>query len=554
MSIDAFATDHRDGSATDPVDFDAIVVGAGVGGLRMLQELRSLGLSVRVIEAASDVGGTWYWNRYPGARTDSQSWVYAYSFSKELQDSWRWRERFPSQPEALSYLEHFADQFDLRRDITFNTKVKSAVFNDAHTSWTVSTDRGESYTCTYFITATGPLSEPYVPDFDGLDDFGGQWLLPQRWPKEPVDFVGKRVAVIGSGATAVQIAPLVAREAAELMVFQRTANWVLPARNDVITDFEDRDIKANYDRIWNQARNHFYGFAMDLAGRTASDVSPEEQLRILERGWEIGGFGFIFETFDDILVNDEANKIVADFVRGKIRKIVSDPATAELLCPTDHPIAGKRPPLGHHYYETFNRENVRLIDVSSTPISRITPAGIQVGDDEYEADIIIFATGFDAVTGTLAQIDIRGRDGIALVDKWEHGPITHLGIAVEGFPNMFMVGGPQTPFANIPVVAEGIVEWIGAALKYMRDNGIERMEAEADASDRWRQLLDDIANSTVLVKGKRTWWSGDNVPGKPHAVLFYFGGVGLFRQECQAVVDADYEGFTFTTKRVATAG
>jgi cation diffusion facilitator CzcD-associated flavoprotein CzcO len=533
-------------SSTKHVDFDAVVIGAGVSGLRMLQELRTLGLSAHVIEAASDVGGTWFWNRYPGARTDSQSWVYAYSFSKELQEDWRWSERFPSQAEALSYIEHFADRFDLRRDIEFDTKVKSSAFDDASTTWTVTTDRGDSYTCKYFITATGPLSEPYVPDFEGIHDFRGQWLQTQRWPKEPVDFTGKRVAIIGTGATAVQIIPLVAREAAQLTVFQRTPNWVIPGRNDIITDFEDRDIKANYDKIWEQARNHFYGFAMDPAGRTTADVSPEEQQRILERGWEIGGFGFIFETFDDILVDDDANKIVADFVRHKIRQIVADPETAELLCPTDHPIAGKRPPLGHYYYETFNRDNVRLVDVSSTPISRFTPAGIQVGDDEYEADIVIFATGFDAVTGTLAQIDIRGRDGLALNTKWEHGPNTQLGIGVEGFPNMFMVCGPQTPFANIPVVAEGIVEWIGAALKNMRDNDIERMEAEADASDRWRQQLDDIANSTVLVKGKRAWWSGDNVPGKPHAILFYFGGVGNYRQECQAVVDSNYNGFTLT--------
>ncbi|CDZ87200.1 NAD(P)/FAD-dependent oxidoreductase [Rhodococcus electrodiphilus] len=537
---------HRDAPPVRSTDFDAVVVGAGFSGLRMLQELRGLGMSARVIEAGSDVGGTWYWNRYPGARTDSQSWVYAYSFSEELQQDWRWRERYPTQPETLSYFEHVADRFDMRRDIEFDTKVESAVFDDASTTWTVTTDRGQSYTCRYFITATGPLSQPYLPDFDGLADFEGQWLLTGRWPKEGVDFAGKRVAVVGTGATAVQIIPLVAREAAQLTVFQRTPSWALPARNDILTDFEDRAIKANYDAIWEQARQHFYGFPMDLAGRTGSDVTPEEQQRILERAWEIGGFGFLFETFDDILVNDETNKIVSDFVRNKIRTVVEDPATAELLCPKDHPIGSKRPPLGHYYYETYNRDNVRLVDVSTTPISRITPKGIRVGDDEYEADIIIFATGFDAVTGTLNQIDIRGRDGVELRSKWEHGPRTHLGIGVDGFPNMFMVCGPQTPFANIPVVAEGIVEWIGTALQHMHDNGIERMEAEPDAVEQWRKHLDDIVNATVLVRAERIWWLGDNIPGKPHAVLFYFAGAGAYRQECQACIDEGFEGFTLT--------
>ncbi|QTJ70840.1 NAD(P)/FAD-dependent oxidoreductase (plasmid) [Rhodococcus sp. ZPP] len=523
-----------------------MVVGAGFSGLRMLQELRGLDMSARVIEAGSDVGGTWYWNRYPGARVDSQSWVYAYSFSEDLQQNWRWSERYPAQPETLSYLEHVANQFDLRRDVEFDTKVQSAEFDDASTTWTVTTDQGQSYTCRYFITATGPLSQPYLPDFDGLADFEGQWFQTARWPEEGVDFAGKRVAVVGTGATAVQVIPQVAREAAELTVLQRTPNWVLPARNDVLTDFEDREIKANYEAIWKQARQHFYGFPMDPAGRTRSDVTPEEHQRILERGWEIGGFGFIFETFDDILVDDEANKIVADFVRNKIRMIVEDPATAELLCPKDHPIGGKRPPLGHYYYETYNRDNVRLVDVSTTPITRITPNGIQVGNDRYEADIIIFATGFDAVTGTLNQIDIRGRDGVELRSKWEHGPRTQLGIGVDGFPNMFMVGGPQTPFANIPVVAEGIIEWIGAALQHMHDNGIERMEADPDAVERWRKHLDDIVNATVLVKGKGAWWLGDNIPGKPHACLFYFAGAGAYRQEAQACIDEGFEGFTLT--------
>ncbi|MEA2625749.1 MAG: hypothetical protein QOD06_1794, partial [Candidatus Binatota bacterium] len=451
-------------------DFEAVVIGAGFGGLRMLHELRQLGLSVKVIEAASDVGGTWYWNRYPGARTDSESWVYAYSFSKELQDDWNWTERFPGQPEALAYLQHVAERFDMRKDIQFDTRVQSAVYDESGKTWTVTTDRGQTYTCTYFITAAGVLSLPYMPAFPGLEGFEGDWYVTGRWPKERVDFAGKRVAVIGTGATAVQAIPIIAQTAAHLTVFQRTPNYVLPARNYTMTDDERQSIRARYDEIWEQARKHFFGFAMDVAGRTAADVTPEEHQRILEGGWEIGGFRYIFETFDDIFVDERSNAVASEFVRNKIRAIVKDPATAELLCPKDYPLAGKRPPLGHFYYETFNRENVSLVDVSANPITEITANGVRTGSDEYAADIIVFATGFDAVTGTLRSMDIRGKGGATIGEKWEGGPRTHLGIAVDDFPNLFMICGPQSPFANIPVVIDGIVDWIGQAIRHLREN------------------------------------------------------------------------------------
>lgn len=523
--------------------FDAVVIGAGFGGLRMLQEFRSKGLSVTVVEAGPDVGGTWFWNRYPGARTDSESWVYAYSFSKELLNEWNWTERFPTQPEALAYLNFVADRFDMRCDIRFNTRMVSAVYDETDNVWTVKTDCGDTLSCTYFVPATGPLSVPYKPDFPGLDDFHGQWHVTGRWPHDGVDFAGKKVAVIGTGATAVQLIPIVAHTAGEVTVFQRTPNFVLPARNYTLTDQERQGIRANYDAIWARCKQQFFGFPMDDAGRTIHDVTLEEAEKILEWGWEIGGFRFVFETFDDIAVDSKCNEEVSNFVRKKIRSIVKNPKTAELLCPKDYPFLGKRPPLGHFYYEAFNRDNVRLVDVSGEPISGITAKGVKVGDREYAADIIVFATGFDAVTGSYRGLDIRGRGGVQLIESWAGGPRTHLGICVDGFPNMFMVGGPQTPFANIPVVVESVAEWIGNAVTFMRAKGVESMEPTTAAVDSWRDSVNAILDATVLSQGKNSWYVGDNIPGKPRASLFYFGGVGAFRGECQQAAERGYDAF-----------
>jgi cation diffusion facilitator CzcD-associated flavoprotein CzcO len=527
-------------------DVDAVVIGAGFGGLRMLHELREQGLSTRVIEAGTDVGGTWYWNRYPGARTDTEAWAYAFSFSKELQDEWDWTERFPTQPEALGYLRFAADRLDMRRDIEFRTRVESAVFDEASGTWRVTTDRGDTYRCTYLITAAGVLSAPYRPDFPGLEDFRGEWHLTGHWPHEPVDFAGKKVAVIGTGATAVQLIPIVAHTAAEVTVFQRTPNYVLPARSYTISEDERRAIRAEYDEIWARAKEHFFAFPWSPSGRLMSDHGPEDVRKVLEGGWEAGGFRYIFETFDDILVDPAANDTAAEFIRDKIRTIVRDPETAELLCPKDYPLAGKRPPLGHFYYETFNRENVRLVDVSEEPISRITADGVQVGDREYEADVIVFATGFDAVTGALVNLDIQGRDGVTLREKWAEGPRTHLGIAVDGFPNMFMICGPQSPFANIPVVIDGIAEWIGGAITRLREGDGGTMEATPEAVESWRGHIEDLVNATVLPRGKRSWFLGGNIPGKPQVVLFYFGGAGLYRKECQEAADRGFDGFAIT--------
>lgn len=528
------------------VDVDVVVIGAGFGGLRMLHELREIGLRTRIFEAGTDVGGTWYYNRYPGARTDSECWVYAFSFSQALQDEWNWSEKYPSQAEALAYLQYVADRFDMRRDITFETRVTGARYDEARQRWKVTTNRGDTVTCTYLVSATGPLSTPYKPDFPGIDDFEGEWYLTGRWPKEKVDFAGKRVCVIGTGATAVQVIPLVAQTAAHLTVFQRTPNYVMPARNAPMTEFELAAIRANYDRIWEQARRHVFGFALEPAGRNGQDVPPDEQQRILERHWEIGGFRFLFDTFDDILLNADTNRLVADFIRNKIRAIVKDPHTAELLCPTCHPVAARRPPLGHFYYETFNRDNVSLVDVRNNPIVAITERGIRLQDGEHAADVIIFATGFDAVTGTLKSMDIRGRDGTALAERWQGGPQTYLGITVDQFPNFFMVGGPQSPFANIPVVIDGCVDWIGRALRHMETHAYREMEASAEAVADWGVHMNDLVNATLMAQAERSWFMGDNIPGKPHCVLFYFGGAGAYRQECLAAAEAGFEKFTLT--------
>ena len=539
--------------------FDAIVVGAGFSGLRMLHELREQGLSVRVFEAGTDVGGTWYWNRYPGARTDSESWIYAYSFSKELQDEWDWTERFPTQPESLSYLQHVADRFDMRRDISFRTRVTAAHYQEADNTWTVSTEGadgtgvdgtgvdgtgGETHTCTYFIPAPGPLSLPYKPDFAGLDDFTGEWVITGDWPKDGLDVAGKRVVCIGTGATAVQLIPIVAKTAAALTVLQRTPNYVLPARNYVLGDDERREIRDNYPAIWDEAREHFFAMSMSPAGRLATQASEEERRKVFEWGWEIGGFRFIFETFDDIITDDEANDYAAEFVRSKIRAVVDDPETAELLCPKDYPLAGKRPPLGHFYYETFNRPNVRLVDVRTHPVTGITADGVRTEDGTvHEADVIIFATGFDAVTGSLTAMDIRGRDGVSLADAWQHGPRTYLGLGVAGFPNMFPVCGPQTSFANLPVVIEGIAAWIGGAIRHLRDNDLATIEATPDAVEGWGTHVQELVDATVLPRGRNSWFLGANIPGKPNVVLYHFGGAGVYRKECEAVADAGYEGF-----------
>jgi cation diffusion facilitator CzcD-associated flavoprotein CzcO len=530
---------------------DAIVIGAGFGGLRMLHELRGLELSVKAIEAGSDVGGTWYWNRYPGARTDSEAWVYCYSFDENLLAEWDWSERFPKQPEMLRYLQHVADHFDLRRDIQFDTRVAYAHYDEDANRWVVATESGGRFTCTYLICATGLLSAPYEPPFPGLASFEGQSYVTARWPKEPVDLTGKRVAVVGTGATGVQVITVVAQIASQLTVFQRTPNYVLPARDHAIDEEQRQAIKASYGAIWQQVRQQVFAFAMKPAGRVAADVTPEQHRQILDAGWESGGFRYIFETFDDILVDAESNAAASDYVREKIRAIVKNSATAELLCPRNHPLVGKRPPLGHFYYEAFNRDSVHLVDVSENPIVEITASGLRTETDEYEFDVIIFATGFDAAIGALRSMDVRGRNGVTINAKWAKGPRTHLGIMVDGFPNMFMISGPQSPFANIPPIIENTVRWIGQALADMRDDGHGHMEATPEAVAAWCTHLTELVNATVVSDGEaaHSWFVGANIPDKPHVAQLYFGGAPAYFAACQSELERGYEGFAFAGRQ-----
>ena len=543
----------------DEAPLDAVIIGAGFGGLRMLIELRRMGLNAKVFEAGTDVGGTWYWNRYPGARTDTEAWAYCFQFDEELLQEWTWRDRYPNQAQVHEYLRHVADRYDLRRDIEFNARVASIVRNEEANTWTVTARDGRSHTATYCIPAVGPLSFAYEPPFPGLADFEGQYCLTARWPKEPVDFTGKRVGVVGTGATGVQVIPVVAQTAEHLVVFQRTANYVLPARNGPIEEAQQQAIKQQYSEIWAQVRQQFFAFPMNLAGRVVPECTEEEIERVLEHGWEVGGFRFLFETFDDTLLSDSSNEVVADFIRRKIRHIVTDPATAELLCPKGYPFGGKRPPLGHHYFETFNRDNVALVDVSGNAIERVTPKGLQLSDGTvHELDVLIFATGFDAATGSLTHMDIRGREGQSIADEWADGPETHLGISTAGFPNLFMLSGPQTPFANIPPVVENSAEWVGRAIQYMRDNDIRTMEASPEAMDAWGERLQAQLDMTVLGQGEKvgTWFLGGNVPGKANKLLMYFGGAGQYFADCAEVEDEEYRGFTFETREsaLATAG
>ncbi len=532
--------------ATVTETFDAIVVGAGFSGLYMLHQLRKLGLRSRVFEAGSDVGGTWYWNRYPGARCDSESIYYMFSdhVSEELLQEWSWSERYAAQPEILRYLQFVADRLDLRRDIQFNTRVIAATYDEANNQWLISTDNGNQARASFLITAVGCLSAPNLPKFKGLESFKGTWYHTGNWPHDPVSFSGQRVAVVGTGATGVQVVPEVAREAAYVYVFQRTPNYNIPARNRPLDAEYIQQIKSQYREIWHKARISGFGLPYDAVNRSALSVSPEEREQIYWAAWNKGGFYLGIETFSDLLVNKEANETASEFIRARIRELVYDPKVAELLIPRDHHFFTKRPPLEHGYYEAFNRDNVTLIDVRSTPIEEITPQGIRTSDTEYEADAIIFATGFDAMTGSLFKMNISGRDGITLNDKWADGPRTYLGLATHGFPNMFMITGPQSPsvLTNMTVAIEQHVEWITDCINYLRSHGVRMIEAQAEAEEAWVNHATQVAEATLLVNTP-SWWVGANIPGKPRLLYPYVGGLGFYKQQCDEVAANGYRGF-----------
>ncbi len=534
--------------SSDTFTFDAVIVGAGLAGLYMLHRLRGLGLSVRVYEAGSDVGGTWYWNRYPGARCDIESMEYSYSFSDELQQEWRWSERYAAQPEILRYVNHVADRFDLRRDIQFETRVTTAAFDEATNRWVIQTDDGARLSAQFCIMAVGCLSVAQVPDFAGLDSFTGARYHTGHWPHAGVDFTGQGVGIIGTGSSGIQSIPVIARQAAHLFVFQRTPNFAIPAWNAPLDPEYERQMKANYAETRRLERESRAGFIVERNEQSALLATPEEREREYAARWQRGGFGFT-SAFADLGTNKEANDTAAAFVRAKIRDIVRDPAVAEALSPQDHPIGTKRLPLDTDYYDTFNRDNVTLINVRDAPIEEITPTGLRTRDAAYALDSIVFATGFDAMTGPLVAVDLHGRGGGTLKEKWAAGPRTYLGIATAGFPNLFTITGPGSPsvLSNMIVSIEQHVDWVTDCIAYLRAHALAAIEPTVAAEDAWVAHVNEVANLTLHPRAN-SWYMGANIPGKPRIFMPYIGGVGAYRQKCDEVAANGYEGFTLTRK------
>src|SRR5215471_10143379 len=525
-------------------ELDVVIVGAGFAGLYMLYRLRGLGLSARVFEAAHGIGGTWYWNRYPGARCDVESMDYSYSFSDELQQEWRWTERYASQPEILRYIDHVANRFDLRRDIRLSTRVTEAVFDEAASRWNIRTDRGDEVSARFVIMATGCLSAPQAPPFPGLDSFEGKWYQTSNWPHESVDFRGQRVAVIGTGSSAIQSIPLIARQAAHLFVFQRTPNFSVPAHNAALDPAYEQAVKANYAEFRRQARESRVGFVVPLNDCSALSLSDEERRQEYEARWRRGGLGFGF-SFTDLLTEARANDTAAEFFRNKIRAIVHDPKVAETLAPRDYPIGTKRMCVDTNYYDTFNRDNVTLVNLRETPIEAITPHGLRTSDAEYTLDAIVFAIGFDAMTGALLNIDIRGRRGERLQQKWAAGPRTYLGLAIAGFPNLFTITGPGSPsvLSNMIVSIEQHVDWIADCIAYLREHGRECIEAAPEAEEAWVEHVNEVGNATPYPRAN-SWYMGANIAGKPRIFMPYIGGVGTYRQKCDELAANNYAGFS----------
>ncbi len=525
---------------------DAVIIGAGFSGLYMLHKLRDeMGLRARVFETGAGVGGTWYWNRYPGARSDSDSYIYGYTFDQELWESWEWSERYPECHEIRGYLEHVADRFDLTKDITFGTRVDSATFDESREVWTVTTDSGETVTATYVISAVGALSASNTPTFAGGDSFAGPTLHTGHWPHEGVDFTGQRVGMIGSGASAVQATPLIAAQAREFTVFQRTANYIVPANNGPV----DPEVKAERLKDWagirERIQNSNFGFELYLQEKGAADASDEEREALLEDFWSRGGFHIWLGSYADIFFTTEANDLVRGFLDRKIREKVDDPETAELLVPKGHPFGCKRNPLDSGYFETFNEPHVHLVDVKSNPIAEITPTGLRLTDGaEYEFDALVFATGFDAMTGPLDRIDIRGRGGTLLRDKWEEGPRTYLGLMSHGYPNLFTITGPQSPsvLSNMPVSIEQHVDLVGRIIADLRARGARTIEPSKDDEDRWCDYNQEIAHATLFPTAD-TWYMGANIPGKPRVFLPNLDFVGPYRAKCDQIAANGWEGF-----------
>ncbi len=525
------------------LDYDAIIIGAGLSGMYQLYRLRELGLRVRVFETSTDVGGTWYWNRYPGARFDSESYSYGFSFSKELLEEWEWSEHFAGQPETLRYCRHVADKFDLRRDIQFSSRVTAATYQDDARSWRIRLEDGTERSCRFLVTAIGPLSTPTLPRIEGRESFKGEAFHTARWPKQPVDFAGKRVAVIGTGATGVQTIQTIASEVGHLTVFQRTPNWCAPLHNGKIDAATQAKIKAGYPEMFARCQETFACFIHTPDPRGAFEVSDEEREAFYEKLYGEPGFGIWQGNFRDILIDRKANATISDFVARKIRQRVRDPRTAEKLIPKNHGFGTRRLPLETFYYEVYNRNNVELIDITETPIERITPRGIKTSEKEFKFDIIIYATGFDAITGSFDNIDFRGAGGVRLKDVWKSGPETYLGLMVHGFPNMMMIMGPHTALGNIPRSIEYSVDWVTGLIRFARDQGLTRLEATPEGVNDWTDHVKALGVG-LLSNEVDSWMTGinRNVEGKQTRIIArYSGSAPAYRARCDEVAANKYK-------------
>jgi cyclohexanone monooxygenase len=524
--------------------FDAVIVGAGFAGMYMLYRLRTLGFSAIVLERASGVGGTWYWNRYPGARCDVDSLNYSYSFSPELEQEWSWSEKYATQPEILRYANHVADRFDLRKDMRFDVAVDSALWDDDAQRWMIRLSRGETLSAQYYIMASGCLSHSKLPEIDGVAQFAGRIYHTGHWPHEGVDFSGLQVGIIGTGSSGIQSIPLIAEQAAQLTVFQRTPNFSLPAGNRPLAPGEQEAMKARYREHRAAAKASLFGVPAAPPTRSALEASAPERQTAFQTAWDSGNLVAMLLTFNDMLTNRAANETACEFVRDKIRSVVRDSQTAADLCPYDHPMGTKRPCLDTSYYETFNRDNVRLVNLRRTPIQAITATGVRTTAEEFTFDALVCATGFDAMTGALVAVDIRGRDGVTLKNRWEQGPRTYLGLTVAGFPNFFTITGPASPsvFSNMMVSIEQHVDWIGTCLQHLRDAGKTAIEPTLEAENWWVDHNDEVGRATLYPLAN-SWYMGSNVPGKPRVLMPYIGGVGVYRRECDEIASDDYRGF-----------
>ncbi len=524
---------------------DAVIVGAGFSGLYLLHRLRKAGFSTRVFERGGGVGGTWYWNRYPGARCDVESLQYSYSFDEQLQQEWHWPEKFSAQPDILAYANHVADRFDLKKDIEFNTEVKVGCFDEKSSSWKITTSKGEKVTARFFIMATGCISTTQVPSIKGLNNYKGNTYHTGNWPHEEVNFAGQNIAVIGTGSSGIQSIPVLAEQANNLTVFQRTPNYSIPSQNEPMTNKYEQSWKDVYTARRKEMRYSAHGSLKDLNNVPALSVDEEQRQKLYSERWAIGGTGFL-GSFNDLLTNADANYTAAEFVRQQIKKIVEDQETAEILCPTTYPIGTKRICIDTGYFETYNRKNVKLIDISKRPIQRLVSNGIVANEQLYVFDSIIFATGFDAMTGSLFNVDIKGRKGIALRDKWNAGPKTYLGLMSASFPNLFMITGPGSPSvkSNMIMSIEQHVDLVTDTLLRMRSEGLSVVEPELAAENSWVEHVQEVANKTLFPRAN-SWYMGANIPGKPRLFMPYIGGVGVYREICEEIVADNYRGFKF---------